>query len=171
MALRSDWSTKACPIARGLDVLGDPWVMLVLREIMSGVHRYDKLRARLGVADNVLSSRLHRLVDEGLLILRPYASGTRQRSEYHLTEAGADALPVLNALVHWGNRHTTAPKGPMRVVHLGCGAETSSADRCDTCGVRLTTDNVAWDKPSQPGRLVVLESAHVEDTHLQDAHV
>ena len=161
MALRSDWSTKACPIARGLDVLGDPWVMLVLREVMSGVHRYDQLRSALGAADNVLSGRLHRLVDEGLLTLRPYASGTRQRSEYHLTEAGADALPVLNALVHWGNRHTAAPKGPMLVVHRDCGTATSSADRCDTCGDVLTTDNVAWDKPSQPGRLVELEGAHV----------
>jgi len=160
MALRSDWSAKACPIARGLDVLGDPWVMLVLREVMSGVHRFDELRERLGAADNVLSSRLHRLVDEGLLTRQPYDSGNRTRSEYFLTEAGADALPVLNALVRWGNRHTPAPSGPMRIVHRDCGNEADSADRCDTCGVALTTENVAWDKPSRPGLLVILEGAH-----------
>ena len=160
MALRSDWSAKACPIARGLDVLGDPWVMLVLREVMSGVHRFDELREKLGAADNVLSSRLHRLVDEGLLTRQPYDSGNRTRSEYFLTEAGADALPVLNALLRWGNRNTPAPSGPMRIVHRGCGTEAQSADRCDSCGVALTTENVAWEKPSQPGRLVILEGAH-----------
>jgi DNA-binding HxlR family transcriptional regulator len=160
MALRSDWSTKACPIARGLDVLGDPWVMLVLREVMSGVHRYDELREHLGAADNVLSNRLRRLVEEGVLTRRPYGSGNRPRSEYFLTEAGAEALPVLHALVRWGNRHTTAPNGPMRILHRDCGVEAQSADRCDTCGVALTAENVAWDKPSQPGRLVMLEGAH-----------
>jgi DNA-binding HxlR family transcriptional regulator len=111
MALRSDWSAKGCPIARGLDVLGDPWVMLVLGEVMSGVHRFDELREKIGAADNVLSSRLHRLVDAGLLTRQPYDSGNRTRSEYFLTEAGADALRVLNALVRWGNRHTPAPRG------------------------------------------------------------
>jgi DNA-binding HxlR family transcriptional regulator len=160
MALRSDWSTKACPIARGLDVLGDPWVMLVLREVMSGAHRYDELRENLGVADNVLSDRLRRLVEEGVLTRRPYRSGNRQRWEYFLTQAGADALPVLHALLRWGNRHTAAPNGPMRILHRDCGAEAQSADRCDTCGVALTAENVAWEKPSQPGRLVMLEGAH-----------
>jgi DNA-binding HxlR family transcriptional regulator len=160
MALRSDWSTEACPIARGLDVLGDPWVMLVLREVMSGVHRYEQLRENLGAADNVLSNRLRRLVDEGVLTRQLYSSANRSRSEYFLTEAGADALPVLHALVRWGNRHTAAPNGPMRILHRDCGAEAKSADRCDTCGVALTAENVAWEKPSQPGHLVVLEGAH-----------
>lgn len=159
MALRSDWSAKTCPIARGLDVLGDPWVMLVLREVMTGVHRYDDLRSALGAADNVLSDRLRRLVDEGLLTRRPYSAGARPRSEYHLTEAGADALPVLHALVRWGNRHTKAPRGPLRILHRDCGSEALSADRCDACGVELTADNVAWDKPSQRGRPVELEGA------------
>jgi DNA-binding HxlR family transcriptional regulator len=159
MALRSDWSTKACPIARGLDTLGDPWVILILREVMSGVHRYDELRAALGVADNVLSNRLRRLVDEGLLIRRPYTSQTRPRSEYHLTQAGADALPVLHALARWGNRHTVSTSGPLRILHRDCGTEVSSADRCDACGVPLTADNVAWDRPSRRGHLLTLEGA------------
>ena len=158
MALRSDWSTKACPIARGLDVLGDPWVVLVLREVMLGAHRYDELHRSLGAADNVLSNRLRRLVDAGLLTRQPYGSGAR-RWEYHLTEAGADALPVLHALAQWGNRHTPAPRGALRIVHRGCGAEATSADWCDACGVALTPDNVAWEKPSQPGVLVQLEGA------------
>jgi DNA-binding HxlR family transcriptional regulator len=133
--------------------------MLVLREVMSGVHRYDELRTSLGAADNVLSNRLGRLVDQGLLTRQPYSSDTRPRSEYYLTEAGADALPVLHALAGWGNRHTAAPSGPMRILHSDCLTEAQSADRCDSCGVALTVDNVAWDKPSQRGRPVKLESA------------
>jgi DNA-binding HxlR family transcriptional regulator len=156
MPLRSDWSTKACPIARGLDVLGDPWVLLVLREVLLGARRYDELRTALGAADNVLSNRLRRLVDGGLLVRRPYGTRARPRWEYHLTEAGADALPVLHALAQWGNRHTPAPLGPMRVVHRACGCETGSADRCDACGEALTAENVAWEKPSDPGHLVEL---------------
>ena len=159
MALRSDWSAKACPIARGLDVLGDPWVVLVLREVMQGAHRYDELRTALGAADNVLSGRLRRLVDAGLLARQPYGSDTRPRWEYHLTEAGADALPVLHALAQWGNRHTPSPLGPLRIVHRTCGTEARSADWCEACGEALTVDNVAWEKPSQPGRLVELVGA------------
>jgi DNA-binding HxlR family transcriptional regulator len=159
MALRSDWSTKACPIARGLDVLGDPWVLLVLREVMLGAHRYDELHTALGAADNVLSNRLRRLVQAGLLTRQPYGSPARPRWEYHVTQAGADALPVLHALAQWGNRHTLAPLGPLRVIHRGCGAEATSADWCEGCGVPLTADNVAWEKPSQPGRLVDLAGA------------
>jgi DNA-binding HxlR family transcriptional regulator len=159
MALRSDWSAKACPIARGLDVLGDPWVVLVLREVMQGAHRYDELRGALGAADNVLSNRLRRLVDAGLLTRRPYGTQRRPRCEYHLTQAGADALPVLHALAQWGNRHTPAPLGPMRIVHRDCGAESASADWCQACGVALTADNVAWEKPSDRRRLVELEGA------------
>ena len=64
MPLRSDWSSERCPIARSLEVLGDPWVLLVLRQAFSGVRRFDQLRSELKIADNVLSSRLARLVDE-----------------------------------------------------------------------------------------------------------
>jgi DNA-binding HxlR family transcriptional regulator len=131
----------------------------VLREVLSGVHRYDDLHLALGAADNVLSDRLRTLVDEGLLTRQPYSGGTRPRSEYYLTEAGADALPVLHALVRWGNRHTKAPRGPLRILHRDCGTEAQSADRCDACGVELTADNVAWERPSQPGRTVALEGA------------
>ena len=66
MALRSDWSSENCPIARSLEVLGDPWVMLVLRQAFSGVRRFEQFREQLGVADNVLSKRLSTLVDAGL---------------------------------------------------------------------------------------------------------
>src|SRR4029453_3430267 len=101
MPLRSDWTTENCPIARSLEVLGDPWVVLVLRQAFSGVRRFDQLHDQLGVADNVLSKRLAPLVDAGLLRRVPYQDRRRTRSEYVLTAAGADTLPIVHALPQW----------------------------------------------------------------------
>jgi DNA-binding HxlR family transcriptional regulator len=78
--LRSDWSEERCPIARSLEVLGDPWVLLVLRRAFSGVRRFDQLRTELGIADNVLSNRLAKLVDAGLL--RRVAYRDHQQARY-----------------------------------------------------------------------------------------
>ena len=93
MPLRSDWTGERCPIARSLEVLGDPWVMLVLRQAFSGVRRFEQFRDQLGVAENVLSKRLSTMVDAGLLRRVPYQDQRRTRHEYVLTEAGARHLP------------------------------------------------------------------------------
>ena len=156
MPLRSDWSEATCPIARSLDVVGDPWVVLVLREALQGVSRYDDFRDRLGVADSVLARRLAAMVDAGLLERTPYRDERRTRAGYALTDAGADLLPVLNALVLWGERHRPRDTGVMHVIHDGCGEETTSADRCSACGATLTPDTVSWRKPRDPDRLVPL---------------
>jgi DNA-binding HxlR family transcriptional regulator len=95
MPLRSDWTGESCPIARSLEVLGDPWVMLVLRQAFSGVRRFEQLRDQLGVAENVLSKRLSTMVDAGLLRRVPYQDRRRIRHEYVLTEAGADTFPIV----------------------------------------------------------------------------
>ena len=146
MALRSDWSARTCSMARGLDILGDPWGMLVLREIFFGNGRFDAIKARLGAADSVLTRRLAALVDAGLLTRRPYDDGGRTRQEYVLTAKGEDALPVLNAVVLWAEKHLPAPsdEAHMFVIHSTCGARTSSADSCTACGERLTADNTSW---------------------------
>ena len=81
MPLRSDWSTENCPIARSLEILGDPWTMLVLRQALSGVRRFEQFRDQLGIADNVLSKRLNNLVDAGLLRRVPYQDSGRTRRE------------------------------------------------------------------------------------------
>jgi len=110
MPLRSDWSASNCPVARSLDVLGDPWLVLIVREAMTGARRYEQFRGGLGVADNVLSRRLRTLVDAGLMRKVPYRAENRTHEEYHLTDAGQDLLPVLNALALWGEKHTTTPR-------------------------------------------------------------
>jgi len=146
MPLRSDWSARTCSLARGLDVLGDPWGSLVLREIFFGNGRFEAIKQRLEVADTVLSKRLGWLLDAGLLAQRPYRDGSRTRQEYVLTAKGEDALPVLNAIIIWAEKHLDAPNevSHMRVIHTDCGQATSSADTCTHCGTRLTAANTSW---------------------------
>jgi len=146
MPLRSDWSDKNCPIARSLDVLGDPWALLVLRQALSGARRFEDFRAGVGAADNILAARLRTLVDGGLLRRSPYADGTRTRHEYVLTAAGADVLPVLNALAGWGEAHRphADPTVRMEVVHRPCGHVTRSPDTCTHCGEPLAPSSTSW---------------------------
>ena len=133
-------------MARGLDILGDPWSMLVLREVFFGNGRFDAMKSRLEVADSVLTRRLSGLVESGLLTKRAYADGGRTRPEYVLTPTGEDALPVLNAVVMWAEKNLPAPseQAHMFVIHTGCGRRTSSADTCNECGERLTAANTSW---------------------------
>jgi DNA-binding HxlR family transcriptional regulator len=154
--LRSDWSQATCPIARTLDVVGDPWVLLVLREAVTGATRFEQFRSSLGCADNVLSRRLAAMVEDGLLVRAPYDAGNRTREEYLLTDEGRDLLPVLHALVLWGERHRPADTGRLVVVHDGCGEPTESADTCSTCGERLTSETVSWRRPRDPEHLTPL---------------
>lgn len=156
MPLRSDWSEATCPIARSLDVVGDPWVLLVLREALTGTTRFDEFRSALGVADNVLSRRLSAMVGGGLLVRSPYVDEHRTRHEYLLTDAGRDLLPVVQALALWGERHRPRATGRMEVVHEACGSTSQSADTCTACGARLTADTVSWRRPRAPGILTPL---------------
>lgn len=146
MPLRSDWTTEYCPIARSLEVLGDPWVVLVLRQAFSGVRRYEQLRSELGIADNVLSNRLGRLVDADLLRREPYRDHQRVRYEYVLTDAGADTLPIITALAQWGERHRPHPDSGVRmdIVHRDCGHRSTTADLCSHCGDPLTAETTSW---------------------------
>jgi len=148
-------------MARGLDILGDPWGVLVLREVFFGNGRFDAMKARLGAADSVLTRRLAALVDAGMLVRRPYDDGGRQRQEYVLTVKGEDALPVLNAVVIWAEKHLPAPseQAHMFVVHSGCGQRTSSADSCTACGERLTADNTSWHSLTRTAHPVPLATA------------
>ena len=136
MVLRSDWSQRNCSMARGLDILGDPWSILVLREVFFGNGRFDAMKSRLDVADSVLTRRLTGLVESGLLEKKAYDGGGRPRQEYVLTPMGADALPVLNAVIMWAEKHLPAPsdQAHMYVIHSVCGQRTSSAETCTGCG-------------------------------------
>ncbi|VXB71378.1 Transcriptional regulator, HxlR family [Arthrobacter sp. 9AX] len=148
-------------MARGLDILGDPWTLLVLREVFFGNGRFDAMKSRLEVADSVLTKRLSGLVKSGLLTKRAYDDGGRTRSEYVLTEKGEDALPVLNAVTLWSEKHLPAPseQAHMYVIHRGCGQRTSSADTCTRCGERLTAANTSWHSQTRTTSPVKLATA------------
>lgn len=127
-----DVGTETCSIQRALDVVGDRWTVLVLREVFNGVRRFDPMRRHLGVSDPVLAARLRKLVEAGVLETVPYREpGSRTRHEYRLTAKGADLYPVLLALMEWGDRHCAEPEGPsVTVRHRGCGEPVGARVTC-----------------------------------------
>src|SRR3954453_8917725 len=133
MATREEHDDSNCSIARTLAVLGDRWTLLVLREAFNGVRRFEELQRRLGIARDVLTVRLNRLVEEGVLARAPYREpGRRERFEYRLTAKGIDAYPVLVSLMAWGDRHKADAAGPaVELEHRDCGALVHAELRCE----------------------------------------
>lgn len=149
MPLRSDWSGDLCPIRRSLNVLGDPWVLVIIRDVLHGRGRFDALRANLGISEAVLSRRLQAMVDAGLLVRADYQDGGRIRQGYAATESAAELLPVLQQLAIWGERHTAMPAGGghMAMIHEECGNETTRGETCSACGELLVPERMTWVKP------------------------
>ncbi|GAA2813657.1 winged helix-turn-helix transcriptional regulator [Nonomuraea dietziae] len=121
-----------CSIERTLDIVGEKWTFLVLREAFSGIRRFADMQAVTGAPRQVLSARLNRLVDEGLLRKVPYRDpGQRQRDEYRLTQKGRDLYPILVALMHWGDKYVADDDGPpVLLTHRDCGAALEQHFRC-----------------------------------------
>src|ERR1700754_867373 len=126
------WSIDGCTIGRAMEVLGEKWTVVVLREIFNGLRRFDDMRVRTGIPRQVLANRLAMLVDQGMLRRVPYREpGARERHEYRLTPKGLDVYPVLITLLEWGNRYLSDPEGPpLRVVHRECGAAVHAEVHC-----------------------------------------
>jgi DNA-binding HxlR family transcriptional regulator len=124
-------------IAGVLSILGDRWALLVVREIALGVRRFDQLQSATGAPRQVLTDRLRRLTGAGVLDVREYrVPGHRSHSEYVLTDAGTDLLPVLAALSDWGERHLMdGAEGEPDIVyrHVGCGGRVRAVLQCN-CG-------------------------------------
>lgn len=132
-----------CSIQRTLDIVGEKWTFLVLREAFNGVRRFDDFQARLGCARNVLSARLATLVDHGVLARAPYREeGSRTRVEYRLTEKGRDLFPVLLALMQWGDRWEARNGGPVEVRHVDCDARVRVALLCEAGDGPLAMDEL-----------------------------
>jgi len=135
--LHNSYPGQACSVAKSLEVVGERWSLLIVRDVMNGNRRFGEIQSSLGVARNVLSARLQRLVEEGILERRAYQESPR-RDEYFLTEKGLDLWPALIALVHWGDKYSSGPEGPPRlIVHKGCGGEISDRGICGRCGKLL----------------------------------
>ena len=118
-----DYDSANCAIGATVGILGERPTFLVLREAFNGVRRFDDMQRRTGMPRQVLSQRLARLVDEGLLRKVPYQEiGQRPRAEYRLTEKGLDLYPVLVALMEWGDKYEVGSAGPQVLLrHRDCG--------------------------------------------------
>lgn len=131
-----------CSVARTLDIIGEWWTLLVLRDVFYGVRRFEALRSHLGISRKVLTSRLQRLTDEEILKKVPYQQQPI-RFEYQLTKKGQDLLPVLLTIMNWGDRWLSeADKVPVIFVHKDCGKETTPKLVCSHCDGELTPHNM-----------------------------
>lgn len=146
---RFDYSAENCSIARTLEVVGEKWALLVLREAFYGLRRFDDFARALGCPRDVLSARLKRLVEAGVFRQEPYREpGRRPRSEYQLTDKGLELQPVLLALMAWGDRWEADEQGvPVVVTHRGCGAPANVNLACAQGHDHLTARDLA----AQPG--------------------
>ncbi len=130
-----------CSVARSLEIIGEWWTMLVVREAFNGVRRFDDFQGRLGIARNVLATRLQGLVDHGILERRLYQERPK-RFEYRLTEKGRDLYPVLLSLMRWGDKYTTGEAGPpVRLTH-DCGHDPLAVLACSTCGKQIVAREI-----------------------------
>jgi len=137
------YQRQNCSIARTLELVGERWTLLILRDAFLGVTRFELFLERLGVAPNILAKRLGVLCDGRILERRAYQSNP-PRDEYVLTPDGKELFPVIYDLMQWGDAHL-APNGPPTVVrHAECGAVLEAGGRCPQCGRVVGADEAEW---------------------------
>jgi DNA-binding HxlR family transcriptional regulator len=135
------YDSQNCSIARALEVVGDRWTLLVIRTAFEGVRRFDDFQTELGLARNVLTDRLNRLCDEGIMRRVRYQERP-DRYEYRLTRKGVGLWPAMMSLLMWGDRHYAEDGPPTIVVHSGCGGAMTERLTCAACGVALQPNEV-----------------------------
>lgn len=133
---RTSYAAMPCPMAQALERIGEWWSLLILRECFRGTRRFGDFERRLGIAKNVLSTRLKRLVEAGVLTRRSSAGDARE-IEYRLTAAGKDLLPVLVALAQWGDRWVYGGRSPVRFINRHNGTPVATLAVRDQDGVPL----------------------------------
>ena len=132
--LQRDYPDQVCSIARSLEIVGERWTLLILRDAVLGLSHFEEFQEKLGIASNVLTNRLKLLCDEQVLerVPDPERPG---RPKYVLTDKGREVAPVLIVLMKWGDRYYPTPGGPPRLtLHAGCGGNIGSDLHCDRCG-------------------------------------
>ena len=139
---RTSFANWPCSIARTVDLIGDGWTPMVLREAFYGTTRFDEFERVLGIGRNILSQRLGRLVDEGLLERQAYQQNP-PRHDYVLTDKGRELFPVLAAMIAWGDRWLAPTAGPPVLLrHEPCGHDTHAEVVCAECREPLELDDV-----------------------------
>jgi len=124
---------RICSIARALDIVGEKWALLAVREVFLGDRRFDEMVKRTGAPRDTLAARLRTLVNAGVLERRPYSEHPA-RFEYFLTKAGLDLYPVITTLRTWGDKYLAGEDGPPLVVEHRCDHELAARLVCEACG-------------------------------------
>lgn len=145
MRLKS-FADMNCTVAKSVEVIGERWTLLVVREVFLGTRRFEDFRRRLGIARNILADRLDGLVDAGILERRLYQERP-ERYEYRLTEKGLDFYPIILALKKWGDRWEVGPEGPPLLTRHDCGEVFDPIAVCPHCGREVD----AHDVRAEPG--------------------
>ncbi len=135
------YDSQICSVAGSLEVIGERWTLLIVRDAFMGARRFEHFQRRTGVARNVLAARLNLLVEEGIFRRVPYQEHP-VRYEYRLTEKGMDLWPVIVSLLQWGDRHIYPGRAPVLLVHKRCGGAVSDHRICETCGAVLDARDV-----------------------------
>jgi DNA-binding HxlR family transcriptional regulator len=133
---RTTFCDMPCPVAQTLEQIGEWWTLLILREAFLGRRRFGEFQQELGIAKNVLSARLRKLVDDGILKRQPSREDGRE-IEYRLTDKGRDLMPVLLALAQWGERWIYKGRSPLRYRNRHTGAELQRLAPRDRDGVEI----------------------------------
>ena len=164
MALPREYLDQECGLARSLEIVGERWTLLIIRDAFYGVSRFSDFRDHLGVPRAVLSERLNFLVDEGVL---ERAAGTSGRDEYALTAKGKRLWPAMWSLLSWGNDFYMPKGARRRFTHNGCGGALGANGTCDSCGATPDPDELSIQPRS--GRARVTKTDPVSET-LRSAH-
>jgi DNA-binding HxlR family transcriptional regulator len=130
---RKSFSDMHCSVAQCLEVVGEWWSMLILRDAFLGVTRFDQFQERLGISRNVLNQRLIHLVEAGVLVKVSY-SDHPPRHDYRLTDKGRDLWPVVTTMRQWGDKHAAPDGPPLQVMHKACAEISDAVLTCSTCG-------------------------------------
>jgi DNA-binding HxlR family transcriptional regulator len=130
---RKSFSDMHCSVAQCLEVVGEWWTLLIVRDVFLGVTRFDEFQERLGISRNVLGQRLARLVEAGVLAKVAYSEHP-PRFDYRLTNKGRDLWPVITAMRQWGDKHAAPGGPPLRLIHEPCGEISDARLVCSACG-------------------------------------
>jgi DNA-binding HxlR family transcriptional regulator len=151
---RKSFSDMHCSVAQCLEVVGEWWSLLIVRDSFLGVTRFDDFQERLGISRNVLNQRLARLVEAGILVKVPYSEHP-PRHDYRLTDKGRDLWPVITTMRQWGDKHAAPDGPPLELIHETCGHVSDARMICSSCGEGIGLRDVrAIRGPGEVERLI-----------------
>ncbi len=145
------FGNRICSVARTLEILGDRWIFLIIREAFFGVKYYEKFQTNLGIATNILSNRLKILVENGIFEKQKDKKDAR-RIKYRFTQRGIDIYSITLTLMQWGDRYLTDDKDPpLNLYHKSCGNRLDPVMCCAHCGEKISARDVSFES-QVPGK-------------------